>query len=173
MNIQDRFKKITTFIFDIDGVLTDGSVLLLDNGHQARTMNIKDGYALQLAVKKGYRLAVISGADMPPALQRLNKLGIMEVQFSVTDKKEFIEAFIKKHRLKKEEILFMGDDMPDLPAFSAVGISACPADAVNEVRQVCRFISVFNGGKGCVREVIEIVLKLNGHWGHESGIVSR
>jgi 3-deoxy-D-manno-octulosonate 8-phosphate phosphatase (KDO 8-P phosphatase) len=173
MNIQDRFKKITTFILDIDGVLTDGSVLLLDNGHQARTMNIKDGYALQLAVKKGYRLAVISGADMPPALERLNKLGIMEVKFSVTDKKKVIEDFILKYNLKTEEILFMGDDMPDLPAFSAVGISACPADAVNEVRQVCRFVSAYNGGKGCVREVIEIVLKLNDHWGHESGIVSR
>jgi 3-deoxy-D-manno-octulosonate 8-phosphate phosphatase (KDO 8-P phosphatase) len=173
MNIQDQFKKITTFIFDIDGVLTDGSVLLLDNGHQARTMNIKDGYALQLAVKKGYRLAVISGADMPPALERLNKLGIMEVQFSLTDKKKFIEDFILKHQLKTEEVVFMGDDMPDLAAFSVVGISACPADAVNEVRQACRFVSAYNGGKGCVREVIEIVLKLNGQWTHESGIVSR
>jgi len=173
MNIQDRFKKITTFILDIDGVLTDGSILLLDNGHQARTMNIKDGYALQLAVKKGYRLAVISGADIPPALERLNKLGIMEVKFSVTDKKKFIEDFILKNNLKTEEVLFMGDDMPDLPAFSAVGISACPADAVNEVRQLCRFVSTYYGGKGCVREVIEIVLKLNDHWGHESGIVCR
>src|SRR5690348_10599427 len=136
-------------------------------------MNIKDGYALQLAVKKGYRLAVISGADRGPALERLNKLGIIEVQFSVTDKKKFIEDFILKHNLETEEVLYMGDDMPDLPAFSAVGISACPADAVNEVRQVCRFVSAYNGGKGCVREVLEIVLKLNDHWGYETGVVSR
>jgi 3-deoxy-D-manno-octulosonate 8-phosphate phosphatase (KDO 8-P phosphatase) len=173
MNIQDRFKKITTFIFDIDGVLTDGSVLLFENGHQARTMNIKDGYALQLAVKYGYRIAIISGADNLPAVTRLNKLGITEVELSVMDKKKFIEELILKHNLKTDEVLYMGDDIPDLPAFTAVGLSCCPADAVNEVRKVCRFTSVFNGGKGCVREVIEIVLKLNDQWGHEAGIASR
>jgi 3-deoxy-D-manno-octulosonate 8-phosphate phosphatase (KDO 8-P phosphatase) len=173
MNIQERFKKITTFIFDIDGVLTDGSILLLENGHQARTMNIKDGYALQLAVKLKYRIAIISGADSTPVVTRLNKLGITEVRFSVNDKKEFIEDFTAMHELKTEEILYMGDDMPDLPAFPVVGIAACPADAVTEVKQVCRFVSTFGGGKGCVREVIEIVLKLNGQWGHAAGVVSR
>jgi 3-deoxy-D-manno-octulosonate 8-phosphate phosphatase (KDO 8-P phosphatase) len=173
MNIQERFKKVTTFIFDIDGVLTDGSILLLENGHQARTMNIKDGYALQLAVKLKYRIAIISGADSTPVVTRLNKLGITEVEFSVLNKKKFIEDFISKHNLKTEEVVYMGDDMPDLPAFPVAGIAACPADAATEVRQACRFVSSFDGGKGCVREVIEIVLKLNGQWGHEAGIVSR
>jgi 3-deoxy-D-manno-octulosonate 8-phosphate phosphatase (KDO 8-P phosphatase) len=173
MNIQERFKKITTFIFDIDGVLTDGTVLLLENGHQARTMNIKDGYALQLAVKLKYRIAIVSGADSTAAVIRLNKLGITDVQFSVIDKKKFIEELIARHNLKTEEVLYMGDDMPDLPAFPVVGIAACPADAATEVRQVCRFVSTFGGGKGCVREVIEIVLKLNDQWGHAPGIVSR
>jgi 3-deoxy-D-manno-octulosonate 8-phosphate phosphatase (KDO 8-P phosphatase) len=173
MNIQDRFKQITTFIFDVDGVLTDGTVLLLENGLQARTMHIKDGYALQLAVKKGYRLIVVSGADSTPVIGRMNRLGITEVHLSVADKKNFIEKFMKANGVKEEEILFMGDDIPDLPAMGIVGLPSCPADAVPEIRQAARYVSSHGGGSGCVRDVIEIVLKLNDDWGHEAGVASR
>jgi 3-deoxy-D-manno-octulosonate 8-phosphate phosphatase (KDO 8-P phosphatase) len=173
MTIHERFKKITTFIFDVDGVLTDGTVLLFENGLQARRMSIKDGYALQLAVKKGYRIAVISGADSSLVTGRLNKLGITDVHMSVADKGSFIENFISAHHIQAEEVLFMGDDMPDLPAMAAAGLPACPADAATEIRQVSKYISPCTGGNGCVRDVIEIVLKLNEHWNYQSGIASR
>jgi 3-deoxy-D-manno-octulosonate 8-phosphate phosphatase (KDO 8-P phosphatase) len=170
-NVQ--FKNITTFIFDIDGVLTDGTVLLLENGLQARTMNIKDGYALQLAVKKGYKVLAVSGADSALAAGRLNKLGITDVHLSVTDKKKFIAGFITANNLKKEEILYMGDDMPDLPAMSVVGLPTCPSDAVMEIKEAASYISSFSGGMGCVRDVIEKVLKLNNHWSHDADTASR
>ncbi|MEO8406782.1 MAG: HAD hydrolase family protein [Chitinophagaceae bacterium] len=168
-----QFKEITTFIFDIDGVLTDGTVLLLENGLQARTMNIKDGYALQLAVKKGYKVLAVSGADSALAAGRLNKLGITDVHLSVTDKKKFITTFIAANNLKKEEILYMGDDMPDLPAMSVVGLPTCPSDAVPEIKEAAGYISSFSGGMGCVRDVIEKVLKLNDHWNDNPGIASK
>jgi 3-deoxy-D-manno-octulosonate 8-phosphate phosphatase (KDO 8-P phosphatase) len=135
-------------------------------------MSIKDGYALQLAVKKGYRILVISGANSPQVTDRLNKLGITDVHMSVTDKKDLLERYMATHKLKSEEILFMGDDMPDLLAMSVVGLPACPADAVDEIRQVSKYISTFTGGNGCVREVIEKVLKANNHWSDNTGVTS-
>jgi 3-deoxy-D-manno-octulosonate 8-phosphate phosphatase (KDO 8-P phosphatase) len=171
--IHEQFKKITTFVFDVDGVLTDGTILLLDNGLQARRMNIKDGYALQLAVKKGYRIVVISGGDSPPVTARLEKLGITDVQMSITNKRKCLEDIVNKYSLQSEQILFMGDDIPDLEAMQAVGIAACPADAVNEIRQVSKYVSPYIGGNGCVRDVIEIVLKINEQWNNEAGITSR
>jgi len=173
MNVSSLFEKITTFIFDMDGVLTDGSVLILENGLQARKMSIKDGYALQLAVKKGYRILVVSGANSSPAADRLNKLGITDVSMSVADKKLFVEKFMTDNKLQAHEILFMGDDIPDMEAMSIVGLSACPADAVAEIKTISKYISPFNGGNGCVRDVIEQVLKLNDHWHHQKGVASK
>lgn len=170
--MNDLFKKITTFVFDVDGVLTDGTVLLLENGVQARRMSIKDGYALQLAIKKGYRILVVSGANSPLVTERLNKLGITAVHMAVTDKKSLVENYIKTHGLKREEVLFMGDDIPDLPVMPVVGLPACPADAVEEIKQASGYISSINGGMGCVREVIEKVLKLNDHWKDNAGVAS-
>lgn len=172
MDNSDPFLSITTFIFDIDGVLTDGTVLLLDNGLQARRMNIKDGYALQLAVKKGYRLLAVSGADSQPAVARLNKLGITEVYLSVTDKKAFVEKYMAERHLQAGEVLFMGDDMPDLPVMEVAGLPACPADAAEEIRQAARYISPYAGGAGCVRDVIEKVLKGQGRWQLQPDITS-
>jgi 3-deoxy-D-manno-octulosonate 8-phosphate phosphatase (KDO 8-P phosphatase) len=173
MNILEQFKKISTFIFDIDGVLTDGSVLVLENGLQVRRTSIKDGFALQLAIKTGYRVIVISGSSSSPVVDRLNKLGITEVHFSVLDKKTFITSYIEKNKLRFEEILYMGDDMPDLPAMSVVGLPACPADAAPEIREAVQYISPVNGGNGCARDVIEKVLKLNDHWGYHPEVASR
>ena len=170
---DDLFKKITTFIFDIDGVLTDGSVLVLENGLQARRMSIKDGFALQLAVKTGYRVLAVSGSTPSPVIDRLNKLGIKEVHMSVLDKKSFVDSYLQKNTLKKEEVLYMGDDMPDLPVMSAVGLSSCPADAVSEVLQAAKYISPLNGGYGCARDVIEKVLRANDHWHYRDDVASR
>ena len=172
-NVLSLFKKITTFIFDMDGVLTDGSVLILENGLLARKMSIKDGYSLQLAVKNGYRIVVMSGAQSSPVTDRLNKLGITDVFMSITDKKMFVEKFMADHKLSADEILFMGDDIPDLEAMSLVGLSACPADAVAEIKTIVKYISPIAGGNGCVRDVIEQVLKLNGHWHHQKDVASK
>ena len=173
MNTVSLFKQITTFVFDVDGVLTDGMVLVLENGLQARKMSIKDGFALQLAVKNGYRVLIVSGAGPSPVVDRLNKLGITGIHMPVLDKKAFIEEYIQQNNLKKEEVLFMGDDLPDLPAMSAVGLSSCPADAATEIKEAVRYVSTNKGGYGCAREVIEKVLKPNGHWKYHPDIASR
>lgn len=173
MNILSAFKKITTFVFDIDGVLTDGTVLVLPNGVQARRMHIKDGFALQMALKNGYKVKVISGGNSPEVLDRLTKLGVTDVQMSVLDKGTLLYDWMKAENLKKEEVLFMGDDLPDLPALLLAGLPVCPADAVTEVKQASLYISPLNGGKACVREVIEKVLKINGHWEFRADVASR
>jgi 3-deoxy-D-manno-octulosonate 8-phosphate phosphatase (KDO 8-P phosphatase) len=173
MNINDQFQQITTFIFDVDGVLTDGTILVLENGLQARRMSIRDGYALQLAVRKGYHVLVISGAATSPVVDRLNKLGITEVHMGITDKRMLVEKYAAAKGLQKEELLFMGDDMPDQQVMRFVGLAACPADAVDEIKGISSYISAINGGEGCVREVIEKVMKLRGHWQHSEGVSSR
>ncbi len=173
MSMLDQFKKITTFVFDVDGVLTDGTVLVLDNGLQARRMNIKDGFALQMAVKNGYRVVVVSGGDSPQVKSRLVKLGITDVTMAVLDKKAFITRYIDEQKLDRSQVLYMGDDLPDLGAMEIVGFPCCPADAVQEVRTASKYISPFNGGFACVRDVIEKVLRLNDQWHYRPDIASR
>ena len=173
MNVLELFKPISTFIFDVDGVLTDGTVLLIENGLQARRMHIKDGFALQMAIKNGYNVLVISGGSSPQVIQRLEKLGVTDIHMPVLDKKQFIADYIIKNNLTKEQVLYMGDDLPDLPAMSIVGLPVCPADAVNEVKEAVQYISPINGGCACVRDVIEKVLKLNDHWHFREDVTSR
>ena len=173
MNILERFKKITTFIFDVDGVLTDGTVLVLENGLQARRMHIKDGFALQMAIKNGYKVLIVSGGHSPEVMQRLHKLGVKEVHMSIHDKKDFIQSYMKQNNLSREEVLYMADELPDLPVMAIVGIPACPADAVHEIREVVSYISPLNGGFACVRDVIEKVLQLNDHWHYREDVTSR
>ncbi len=172
MNLIEQFKQIKTFVFDMDGVLTDGSVILLPGIEFVRTMNVKDGYAIQLAVKKGYQVVIISGAVSKPAAERLEYLGVKNIFMKVKDKEDVLAQFLLANNLKWDETLFMGDDIPDLDVMKLVGLSACPQDAVPEIKAVSKFISTFNGGKGCAREVIEKVLKLNGHWLTSSGTVA-
>jgi 3-deoxy-D-manno-octulosonate 8-phosphate phosphatase (KDO 8-P phosphatase) len=173
MNVLELFKSITTFVFDVDGVLTDGTVLVLPDGVQARRMNIKDGFALQMAIKKGYRIKIISGGNSPEVTDRLEKLGIKDISMAVLDKKALLAQYISQHNLKKEEVLYMGDDLPDLTALQVAGLACCPADAVPEVIAVCKYISPLNGGFACVRDVIEKVLKLNGNWQYIADVASR
>jgi 3-deoxy-D-manno-octulosonate 8-phosphate phosphatase (KDO 8-P phosphatase) len=173
MNVLELFQKITTFIFDVDGILTDGTVLVLDNGLQARRMHIKDGFALQMAQKNGYKVLIISGSNSPQVIDRLHKLGITDVHMSVLDKKALVAEYIAINNLKMEQVLYMGDDLPDIPAMSVVGLPCCPADAVSEVKEMSQYISPINGGYGCVRDVIEKVLKLNDHWHYRVDVTSR
>ncbi len=173
MNVLELFKPITTFVFDIDGVLTDGTVLVLDNGLQARRMHIKDGFALQMAARNGYTVLIVSGGNSPQVANRLEKLGITDIHMSVLDKKKFITDYIVANKIKKEQVLYMGDDLPDLPVMNAVGLPCCPADAVNEVKEAVLYISPLSGGFACVRDVIEKVLKLNDHWHYREDVTSR
>lgn len=164
MNVLELFKPINTFVFDVDGVLTDGTLLLLPNGVFARKMYIKDGYALQLAIKKNYRVVVISGSHSPEAEDRLRKLGITEIFMQVQDKVSLLTNYMQENNLQKEQVLFMGDDMPDFAAMQLTGLPCCPADAAIDVKEIAKYISPSKGGKGCVRDVIEKVLKLNNNW---------
>ena len=173
MNVLEHFQNINTFVFDVDGVLTDGSVLLLDNGLQARTMNVKDGLALQMAVTNGYKVIIISGGSSEPIIQRLKYLGLTEINLGLKDKLKFMELFVEQNNLDWSQILFMADDLPDIPVLERVGLPCCPADAAIEVRKVSKYISSINGGKGCARDVIEKVLKLNGHWKYDTNVSSR
>src|SRR3954464_13475416 len=125
MSILELFKPITTFVFDVDGVLTDGSLFVMPSGAMVRRMNIKDGYALQLAVKRGYNVIVISGGNSPEVKERLNKLGVVNVRMHVTDKKIILENFIQQNGLLQNEILFMGDDLPDYDVMNCVGLPCC------------------------------------------------
>ena len=173
MNVLEYFQKITTFVFDVDGVMTDGSVLLLENGVQARTMNVKDGLALQMAMTKGYKVLIISGGSSQPVIHRFQYLGVKEVHLGLKDKLTFLRIYIEQNGLSWDEILYMGDDLADLPVLEHVGLPCCPADAVAEVQKICKYISSHNGGYGCVRDVVEKVLRLNNQWQYVPEVSSR
>lgn len=163
-NLQARLKKVSTFIFDVDGVLTDGSVFTMPDGDQLRRMNIKDGYALQHAVKKGYEIVIISGGKSESVRLRLEGLGIKNVNLACKNKVRIFEELKKSHGLQEEEILYMGDDIPDYRLMKMVGFAACPSDAATEIKEISDYISPIKGGEGCVRQMIEQVMKLKGDW---------
>ena len=172
MDLLKSFGQITTFVFDVDGVLTDGTVLLLENGLQARRMNIKDGLALQLAMKH-FRVVIVSGSYSEPVLQRLQYLGLTEIFLGTKDKHRFLSEYLQERNLSWSGVLYMGDDLPDMGVLKSAGLACCPADAVPEVKAACHYISTKPGGQGCVRDVIEKVLKLAGHWHTETDLVSQ
>jgi 3-deoxy-D-manno-octulosonate 8-phosphate phosphatase (KDO 8-P phosphatase) len=160
----EKFRHIRCFVFDVDGVLTDVNLFVLAEGLMARRMNIKDGYALQLAIKKGYKVLVISGGNSPEAKDRLTKLGVTDIWMQTANKPAILESYMQEHSLTKESVLCMGDDMPDLGMMQLSGLPVCPVDAVTEIKEISVYISPFKGGEGCVRDVIEKVLKLRNDW---------
>ncbi len=163
----NKLKDITTFIFDVDGVLTDGSVFVSENGEQSRSFNIKDGYALQLAVKCGYNVCAVSGSRSKSALYRLNSLGIKDVYMGTHTKIVKVKIYLEERHISPENVLYMGDDIPELEAMKLVGLPVCPADAVEEIKAVSMYVSPLAGGKGCARDVIEKVLKIQDKWMNE------
>ncbi|MEO5944509.1 MAG: HAD-IIIA family hydrolase [Ferruginibacter sp.] len=173
MNVLSHFKNIRLLVLDVDGVLTDGSLLLLDDGQMIRRMNVKDGYALQLAVKKGYKILIISGGTSQAVRIRLQNLGISDVHLGVTNKKDLLLKYVTENNFTWPQVLYMGDDLPDLSPMQMAGIACCPADAAPEIKSVSHYISPVTGGNGCVRDVIEKVLKLNGHWAEDESIASK
>lgn len=173
MKLLEQFKRIKTFVFDVDGVLTDGTVWVMEEKQMVRRMNIKDGYALQLAVKQGYRIIVISGGSSEAVRTRLERLGITDIYMGVHNKKDVLADYAAQHSLQWNEILFMGDDIPDYIAMQMTGMPCAPANAATEIKQISKYISTIDGGHGCVRDVIEKVLKLNNHWPLDTEIASK
>lgn len=155
---------VNTFLFDYDGVMTDGTVYMDSYGDPLRTSNVKDGYALQLASKLGYHVAVISGAVVTNITKRMHALGVQYVFVGVPDKVVRLEAYLRDNGLDPRQVAFMGDDIPDLRVMQRVGVPACPADAADEVKAISRFVSTRPGGRGCVRDLIEQTLKVQGKW---------
>jgi 3-deoxy-D-manno-octulosonate 8-phosphate phosphatase (KDO 8-P phosphatase) len=168
-----HFNRISCFVFDVDGVLTDGSLFLFPGGEMVRRMNIKDGYALQLAVKRGYKVVIISGGFSELVRERLGKLGISDVFMAVHDKKQVLLDYMNQNGLQGEQVLFMGDDIPDVEVMQMVGLPCCPADACIEIKAISKYISPLAGGTGCGRDVIEKVMKLHGKWMHSNEVVSK
>lgn len=164
MNYKVKLKQITTFVFDFDGVLTDGKVYLLPPDQYVRTMNTRDSYAVQYAVKKGYRIAVITGGNNEMVKERMAYLGVKDVFLKAAEKLPVLENFLTENNLKIDEVLYMGDDLPDYHAIAKAGLGVCPKDAAEEIKQVADYISIRKGGQGCVRDVIEQVLKSQGKW---------
>jgi len=160
----DKLSQITTFIFDVDGVLTDGSVFVTESGDQCRTFNTKDGYALQLAAKSGYHVCAITGAKSEGVRHRLNSLGITDVYLGAHTKIDLFKTYIAGKGVNPETVLYMGDDIPDLEVMKLVGLPTCPADSAEEIKAIATYISPCLGGRGCARDVIEKVLKIQGKW---------
>ncbi|TDG36871.1 3-deoxy-D-manno-octulosonate 8-phosphate phosphatase [Pedobacter changchengzhani] len=170
--VLQKLKEITTLIFDVDGVLTDGSVQLTESGEALRTYNIKDGYALQLAVKKGYNVCIISGGNGVAMAKRFANLGIKDIFLGAGNKVDIFNKYIASKNIKATEVLYMGDDIPDLEVMKLVGLPTCPADAVEEIKAVSKFISHYAGGKTAARNIIEKVMKVQYKWSDEQAIAS-
>ncbi|MDN3594540.1 KdsC family phosphatase [Zunongwangia endophytica] len=163
-NYKEYLNQINTFVFDVDGVLTDASVHVTTDGQLLRSMNIKDGYALKQAIKSGYTVCIISGGKNEGVRIRLRDLGITDIYLGITDKVEQLDEFFDIYDIKPENVLYMGDDIPDMYPMKLIGLPTCPQDAVPEVKEVSKYISHKKGGKGCVRDVIEQVMKVQGKW---------
>lgn len=168
MNNDKSYKEyladITTFIFDVDGVLTDGTITITTDGEMLRTMSIKDGFALKTAVDAGFNVCIISGGSNEGVRKRLAGLGIKDIYLGAHNKIEQLNDYMCKHNITKQQLLYMGDDIPDYPVMKLVGLPCCPQDAVAEIKGISKYISHKNGGKGAVRDVIEQVLKVQGKW---------
>lgn len=155
---------ITTFIFDVDGVLTDSSVHITPTGEMLRVMNIRDGFAMKAAVESGYHVCIISGGSNEGVRIRLQNLGIKDIHLACPDKVQNFKEYTALYDLKPEQVLYMGDDIPDYHVMKLVGLPTCPQDASPEIKEISRYISHKNGGRGAVRDVIEQVMKVQGKW---------
>lgn len=161
---KEYLNHITTFIFDVDGVLTDGTVTITTKGEMLRRMNIKDGYAIKTAIDQGYNMCVISGGSNEGVRRRLEGLGVTNIYLGAHNKMDQMNEFLHNYDVKLENVLYMGDDIPDYPTMKLAGLPCCPQDAVPEIKEISSYVSHRNGGKGAVRDVIEQVLKVQGKW---------
>lgn len=162
--IDYDLKKIRAIAFDVDGVLSANTITLHPDGEPMRTVNIKDGYAIQLAVKMGLKIAIITGGNTVSVRRRYEHLGVEDIYMQVAVKMKVYDEFLAKHQLTDEEIIFVGDDIPDYEIMRRCGCPCCPADAASDIRDISVYISSLNGGYGCGRDIIEQVLRAQGKW---------
>ena len=161
---KEQLSHIKAFVLDVDGVLTNGGLIIYPNGKFLRQMNAKDGFAIKTAINQGYLLCIITGGREQNIKDRLEHLGVNKVFLNAHNKLPLLKQFIKEYNLNKKEIIYMGDDIPDIDCLKYVGLSCCPFDAVNEVKEICNYISHKKGGEGCVRDIIEQTLKVSKKW---------
>ncbi|MEI6346940.1 MAG: HAD hydrolase family protein [Bacteroidota bacterium] len=164
INYKEALIDITTIMFDFDGVLSDGKVFVMPDGEQLRMSSVRDGYALQLAVKKGFRVVIISGGRSESMMKRFAALNVSDVFLGVSNKKEVFEKYLLDNQLTTNEVLYMGDDIPDYEVMKLARIATCPANASEEIKAISHYISKYNGGEGCARDIIEQVLKIHQKW---------
>jgi len=164
VSYKEKLVNIKNFIFDVDGVFTDGSIIVDNVGNEFRVFNIRDGIAVKIATDKGYNFCVISGGKNEGVRKRLNRLGVKNVFLGIDDKIQVFESFINENNLNIDETMFMGDDITDIKILKMVGLSCCPNDGANEVRDIVDYISIKKGGDGCVRDIIEQILKIQNNW---------
>jgi 3-deoxy-D-manno-octulosonate 8-phosphate phosphatase (KDO 8-P phosphatase) len=163
-NVLSYFKLIHTFIFDVDGVMTDNHVLVTEAGELLRSMNVRDGYAIKRALREDYRVLILTAGRSAGVVTRLKDLGIPDVLWDVQNKLKVYEEYLDAHNLDENGILYMGDDLPDYDVMRRVGLPVCPQDAMPEILEISQYVSPLKGGQGCVRDVIEKVMKLQGKW---------
>lgn len=161
---KEIMNAITTFVFDVDGVLTDGSVTISPTGEMIRKMNIRDGFAMKAAIESGYNVCIISGGSNEGVRIRLRNLGITDIYLGSPDKVETFKEYCELYSISPENVLYMGDDIPDFHVMKLVGLPTCPQDSAPEIKSISNYISHINGGKGAVRDVIEQVMKVQGKW---------
>jgi len=163
-NYKEYLQDITTFIFDVDGVLTDGTIMVTTGGEMYRSMHTKDGYAMKTAIDAGYKVCIISGGNNEGVRKRLAGLGITDIYLGAHNKMEIMTTYLKENGISLNQVLYMGDDIPDLYVMQEVVLPCCPQDAVPEIKSAAKYVSHKKGGKGCVRDVIEQVLKVQENW---------
>lgn len=163
-SFQSILKEIKAILFDVDGVLTDGTIYLFSPEEFTRRMNIKDGYAIQYCIKQGIPIGIISGGNSETMRKRFNLLGVTDLYLKSTIKIYDYQDFKFKYQLNDNEIAYMGDDIPDYEIMKIVGLPACPADAVDEIKEIAKYISPHKGGEGCARDLIELILKAQNKW---------
>ncbi len=161
---KQRLKDVTTFCFDYDGVFTDGVMILLSNGEIARTAHVRDGYAVQLAAKKGFNISIITGGNQESVRTRFEGLGVGDVFLAAKNKVQVYHQYLADKGIDPNQVVYMGDDIPDYHVLQLAGIACCPADAATEIKSVCDYISPIKGGSGCVRDIIEQTLRAQGKW---------
>ena len=164
MNELAIFRDIDTFIFDVDGVLTNSDLLVTESGELLRTMHTRDGYAMKTAINNGYQLIIITGGGSAGVTKRLQGLGVKHIHAKVKDKLQVFKQLMQELSLDAKKVLYMGDDLVDFQVMKAVALPACPADAAPEIMEISKYISPVIGGKGCVRDVIKKVMKLHNKW---------
>ena len=164
MSFKEKLIKIKNFVFDIDGVFTDGSIIVDNEGNELRVFNTRDGIAVKLALDNGYNICVISGGKNEGVRKRLSRLGVKDIFLGAENKVEIFTNYLNKNNHNLNETMFMGDDLPDIDIIKIVGLSCCPNDAASELREITDYISIKKGGAGCVRDIIKQILKIQGNW---------